>query len=316
VFANLLSVFVHGVHGVTSGNGVTNYVTNAAASVVEATNAAAEAAAEPFVAAEASLADWVSQGGIMMIPLFLCAIAALAIIIERTFSLRRIRLEAQDFTEKISRVVRADKIAEAEVICGNTPGPMAAIIKAALLKRNESTEEVRIAVEETAEREGSYLERYLPALGTIGTVSPLLGLLGTVLGMIKSSNYLAVAGSAQVSGLIGGISEALITTAAGLFVAIPAVVSHSWFTNKVNGLILDMEAWTNEILGLIASRTGALRADMDVREREGASRTRGRGSETAARTRRIRAGRTSAKKNTQSRSLRSRNVPPQSEDEV
>jgi biopolymer transport protein ExbB len=233
--------------------GAAEHVTNAAPSTVEAVEEIAAEAAEVFVAADASLADWVAQGGIMMIPLFFCAIAALAIIIERTFSLRRIRIDAREFTERISRVVRARKIAEAEVICENTPGPMAAIIKSALFARDKSGEEIRIIVEETAERESSYLERYLPALGTIGTVSPLIGLLGTVLGMIKSSNFLATFGAdtGQISGLIGGISEALITTAAGLFVAIPAVVSHSFFTNKVNVLILDMEAWTNDILALL-----------------------------------------------------------------
>jgi biopolymer transport protein ExbB len=252
-------------------------MTNAAAA---AADVAAATGASPGVAlTDASLADWITQGGIMMIPLFFCALAALAIIIERTFTLRRIRRDAADFTEKISRVVRAERGASAVIICGNTPGPMPAIIKAALDARDKSAEEGRIAVEETAERESRYLERYLPALGTIGTVSPLLGLLGTVLGMIKSSNFLAVSGSAQVSGLIGGISEALITTAAGLFVAIPAVVCHSWFTNKVNGLILDMETWTNEVLAILESRTRAPRSkDAPSVARRGTKQSAGRKS--------------------------------------
>ena len=259
-------------------------MTNAAAAAAPGvTNTAASAAlaeTTQFIAAEASLADWILQGGIMMIPLFLCAIAALAIIIERTFSLRRIRLEAQDFTEKITRIVRAGKITEAEIICENTPGPMASVIKAALAARERSGEEVRVSVEEAAERESRSLERYLPALGTIGTVSPLLGLLGTVLGMIKSSNFLAVSGSAQTAGLIGGISEALITTAAGLFVAIPAVVCHSWFTNKVNGIILDMEAWTNDILALFINgprtRAGGDAERGDMQGTQGTQGTQGR----------------------------------------
>jgi len=221
---------------------ITNQITNIAA-----------AAAEEL--AGTSLADWIVQGGIMMIPILLCALAALAIIIERAFSLRRVRIDTQSFAEKITRVVNAGRVMEAMVICENTPGPMASIVKSALGARGASgasAEEIRLAVEETAGREAGYLERYLPALGTIGTVSPLLGLLGTVLGMIKSSNFLATSGGANPAGLIGGISEALITTAAGLFVAIPVVVCHSWFTNKVNGLMLDMESRTNDILSLLS----------------------------------------------------------------
>lgn len=223
------------------------------AAVEKITNTATNADAIGNVTAvKTSLADWIVQGGIMMIPIIIGSIVALAIIIERALYLRRVQVETQRFMDKITRVVGASRIMEAMVICDNTTGPMAAIVKAAISLHDRGREEIRQVVEETAGREVAKLERYLPALGTIGTVSPLLGLLGTVLGMIKSSNHLAIAGTSNPVGLIGGISEALITTAAGLFVAIPVVVCHNWFTNKVNMLVLEMEARTTEILDILA----------------------------------------------------------------
>ncbi|MDR2733968.1 MAG: MotA/TolQ/ExbB proton channel family protein [Spirochaetota bacterium] len=225
------------------------FLAAAGAGADPATNEIAEAA--PQALAEASLADWIVQGGIMMIPIILCSIIALAIILERSFTLRQIRLEAARFFGEIRRIVGAGRIHDALIICENSKSPMARIVKAALLARQKSSEEIRLAVEESAEREAGIFERYLPALGTIGTISPLLGLLGTVLGMIKSSNFLATSGIANTAGLIGGISEALITTAAGLFVAIPVIVCHNWFNTRVNKIMLDMEADTNEILALL-----------------------------------------------------------------
>jgi biopolymer transport protein ExbB len=223
------------------------------AAVEKTTNAVTNSAAIGNVTAvKTSLADWIVQGGIMMVPIILGSIIALAIIIERAIYLRKVRIEMQRFMDKITRVVGANRIMEAMVICDNTTGPMAAIVKSAIALHDRSREEIREAVEETASREVAHLERYLPALGTIGSVSPLLGLLGTVLGMIKSSNHLAIAGTSNPVGLIGGISEALITTAAGLFVAIPVVVCHNWFTNRVNMLVIEMETRTTEILDLIA----------------------------------------------------------------
>ena len=253
---------------------MTNFATNLAAPADEglAGGLAEGLSTEGLITVKTSLADWIIQGGFMMIPILLCAILVLAIIIERTFSLRRVRRESQIFTEKITRIVRANKLMEAKVVCENSRGPLPAIVKAALLARAQSAEESRLAVEEAAERAVRPLERYLPALGTIATVSPLLGLLGTVIGMIKSSNFLATAGAANPIGLIGGISEALITTAAGLFVAIPAVVCHSWFTNKVNTIMLDMEAQTNDIIDLLARvKTPAKRQRLSVRKNDGES---------------------------------------------
>lgn len=242
-----------------------NLLLAAAGAAPAATNEIA-AGSEGFALAEASLADWIVQGGIMMIPIILCSIIALAIILERSFTLRYIRLEAERFFGEIRRIVSANRIPDALIICENSKSPMARIVKTALLARHKSSEEIRLAVEESAERESGIFERYLPALGTIGTISPLLGLLGTVLGMIKSSNFLATSGIANTAGLIGGISEALITTAAGLFVAIPVIVCHNWFGARVNRIMLDMEAETNEILELLAQQVQMTHGDQTARK--------------------------------------------------
>jgi len=187
---------------------VVNFLVAAAGTGAEPVTNAIAVGSEGFALSEASLADWIVQGGIMMIPIILCSIIALAIILERSFTLRHIRLEAERFFSEIRRIVSANRITEALIICENSKSPMARIVKTALLAREKSSEEIRLAVEESAERESGIFERYLPALGTIGTISPLLGLLGTVLGMIKSSNFLATSGIANTAGLIGGISEA------------------------------------------------------------------------------------------------------------
>ncbi len=200
-----------------------------------------------------SIAGWAIAGGIMMIPIFVASILAVAIIIERFVYLKRLRFDTETFMEKIKRVLSAGRIMEALAICENSPGPIPNLIKAGIENRNQSKEDIKEAIEDAATRELPALERFLNALGTIANISPLMGLLGTVMGMIKSTNVLAVEGTSNTIGLIGGISEALITTAAGLLVAIPVLVSYNYFTNRVNNLILEMEIRSSEVVRLLTS---------------------------------------------------------------
>lgn len=203
------------------------------------------------------LASWIVAGGVMMIPIIIASIVAMAIIIERFMYLRRVRLDSDSFMEKIRRVLGAGRMEEALAICENTPGPIPNLIRIGIEQRGQSKEEIKESIEEAATRELPVLERYLPALGTIANVSPLLGLLGTVLGMIQSTDVLATRGTADTIGLIGGISVALITTAAGLLVAIPVVVAHNFFVNRVNSLILEMEIRSTELVGLLTGKKNA-----------------------------------------------------------
>lgn len=223
--------------------------TNAAA-----TNAAAQGM-ENVTKVKTSLADWVVQGGIMMVPILLASIVAMAIIFERFLYLRKVRLDTEKFMDKIKRVLGANRIMEALAICENTMGPIPNLVKAGIEKHGHEKEDIREAIEESSTKELPKLERFLPALGTIANVSPLLGLLGTVIGMIKSSDVMATAGTSNPLGLIGGISEALITTAAGLFVAIPVLIFYNYFVNRVNSLILEMEIRSTELVSLLTDKS-------------------------------------------------------------
>ena len=228
--------------------------------VLAATKAASSTNVSNVAGKKTGLAGWIIAGDIMMIPIILASIIALAIVIERFLYLRQVRLDSDTFMDKIRRILAADRIDEALSICENTPGPIPSLIRAGIEERGGSKEEIKEAIEEAATREMPVLERYLPALGTIANISPLLGLLGTVLGMIRSTDVLATQGVAMASGvkagvgLIGGISTALITTAAGLLVAIPVLVAYNYFVNKVNSLILEMEIRSTELVGLLTGK--------------------------------------------------------------
>lgn len=228
----------------------------AAAAATSATNV------QNVAGKKTGLASWIVSGGVMMIPIILASILALAIIIERFLYLRQVRLDGDSFMEKIRRVLGADRVEEALVICENSPGPIPGLIRAGIEQKGSSKEEIKESIEEAATREMPALERYLPALGTIANVSPLLGLLGTVLGMIQSTDVLATQGTANTVGLVGGISVALVTTAAGLLVAIPVLVAHNYFVNRVNSLILEMEIRSTELVGLLTGKVkgGATRS--------------------------------------------------------
>jgi len=216
---------------------------------------------------KSGLAGWIEAGGVMMIPIILASIVALAIIIERFVYLRQVRLDSDLFMEKIRRVLGADRVEEALSICKNTPGPIPGLIRAGIEERGGTKEEIKEAIEEEATREMPALERYLPALGTIANISPLLGLLGTVLGMIKSTDVLATQGTANTVGLVGGISVALVTTAAGLVVAIPVLVAHNYFVHRINSLILEMEIRSTELVGLLTGKVKQTRSQNGIGKR-------------------------------------------------
>jgi len=228
--------------------------------VLAATKAVSSTNFSQVAGKKSGIAGWVVSGGVMMIPIIIASIVALAIIIERFLYLRQVRLDGDSFMDKIRRVLGADRVEEALSICENTPGPIPGLIRAGIEEREGSKEEIKEAIEDAATREMPALERYLPALGTIANISPLLGLLGTVLGMIKSTDVLATQGTANTLGLVGGISTALITTAAGLLVAIPVLVSHNYFVNRVNSLILEMEIRSTELVGLLTGKVKPARS--------------------------------------------------------
>lgn len=194
----------------------------------------------------------VFEGGPIMIPIIACAIVAFAVAVERFFTLRRARINTREFMETIRTVLRQNKVAEAIEVCEKTPGPIARILKAGMLKHGRRKRDIREAIEDAGQLEIPRLERYLGVLATVASISPLLGLLGTVAGMIKAFGQIqAKMGVVNPSDLAEGIGNALITTAAGLVVAIPTLVLYNYFVAKVENMILDMEISSSELVDLL-----------------------------------------------------------------
>jgi biopolymer transport protein ExbB len=199
--------------------------------------------------------DFVVKGGVLMIPIALCSIIALAIFLERLWSLRRSRVIPRDFLIEIEDLIRREKIPEAITRCRKDNSSMANIIVAGIRNFGKRREIVKEGIEEIGRREASTLERYINVVGTIAAISPLLGLLGTVFGMIKAFNVISIQGVGNPSSLAGGISEALITTAAGLVVAIPTFVLYRYLANKADALIVEMEEHSIRMVDLLKGRS-------------------------------------------------------------
>tara|TARA_B100000686_G_scaffold70757_1_gene76560 strand:+ start:4004 stop:4615 length:612 start_codon:yes stop_codon:yes gene_type:complete len=192
--------------------------------------------------------DLLWSGGILMIPLFVCSVLSLAIIIERVFVLRGKEIVKLDFVESVRGLVAEKKVKEAIILCEKNPSSIGRIM-GEVLKSNFKDRAILKEIGENAGRqEVPILEKNLQPLGTIAAVSPLLGLTGTVFGMIKVFTVISEKGIAHPSQLASGISEALVTTATGLVVGIPALVFFNYFSGKIDKSLLQIE---NQITQLI-----------------------------------------------------------------
>lgn len=185
--------------------------------------------------------DFIRAGGPVMWPLMACSILAVAIVVERLVNLRPTKVLPPAEVEHLGSLIDGGLLEQAEDYCDRHPGPLTNIVAAALEARGEAPEGIRQVVVDQGRQEVPRLQRYLVILGTVASVSPLLGLLGTVLGMIDVFRVVSTQGVGHADSLAGGISEAMITTATGLGIAIPALVAYNAFSNKANGLILEME---------------------------------------------------------------------------
>jgi len=192
------------------------------------------------------------KGGIIIFPIFFCGVLTIGIIIERLISLKNAEIDNEKFINEIEGLLRRRKIKEALELCDKNDKPVPRIIKAGLLKIDRSREEVKEAIDDAANYEIPNLEKYLGILATIATISPLLGLLGTVTGMIKAFMVIEAKGGLVNPGdLARGIWEALLTTVAGLIVAIPAYLAYNYFVSRVNSIILDMEKSATRLLDVM-----------------------------------------------------------------
>ncbi len=195
--------------------------------------------------------QFVMKGGYLMYPIMICSVLTLAILFERLFALRRSRIIPDKFIIEVSDLVRQQRMEDALTQCRLNNSSIARVLMAGISRHNKSRQQVKEAIEDVGRLEAANLERFLTILGTIAGIAPLLGLLGTVTGMIKAFSVISHAGIGNPQMLAGGISEALITTAAGLTVAIPAFVFFKLLRSRVDKRILRMERVSIEILDLI-----------------------------------------------------------------
>ncbi len=200
--------------------------------------------------------QFVMKGGYLMYPIMLCSILTLAILFERLFALRRSRIIPEKFIIEVSDLVRQQRMEDAMTQCRLNNSSIARVLMAGISRHNKPRQQVKEAIEDIGRIEAAVLERFLTILGTIAGIAPLLGLLGTVTGMIKAFNVISHAGIGNPQMLAGGISEALITTATGLSVAIPAFVFYKLLRSRVDKRILRMERVSIEVLDLIDHNGG------------------------------------------------------------
>jgi len=190
-----------------------------------------------------------NDGGPVMWPLLVFSLLAVIFIIERFLALRRAKINVNEFLAKTRKELIVNRSVKSAIqVCEDYRGPVASILKAGLLKYGQPRDDVEKTIENAALYEMGRLEKNLVWLASIANVAPLLGFFGTVAGMIKSFDALAEAGLSNPGLVASGISEALITTAAGLFVAIPAQLAYNFFMSRINKFVRDIETSSNMLL--------------------------------------------------------------------
>ena len=200
--------------------------------------------------------ELVFAGGWMMIPILLCSVVAFGIIAERIWSLRKSQIIPAGLLNKVWEMVKANKLDADNLKKLQDESPMGRILAAGLMSVKQGVSNRTVTKERIEEVAGHVIhdmERFLNTLGTIAAIAPLLGLLGTVIGMIKVFSAIVVHGSGDTAVLAGGISEALITTAAGLMVAIPALFAHRYLTRYIDELTVEMEGEAMKLLDSLYS---------------------------------------------------------------
>jgi biopolymer transport protein ExbB len=200
--------------------------------------------------------ELIVKGGVFMYPIIFCSIVALAVFIERIFLLRRKRIIPDDFIRQVEELIKKQKFSEAVFLCQSNLSSISKIFLAGLKNAKKGMWLVKEAIEERGSREALILEKHVSILATIANLTPLLGLLGTVSGMIKTFKVISVQGMGNPAPLAGGIAEALITTAAGLSVAIPTLVGHRFLKDKANTLVFEMEEDSIRLVDLMEGLGG------------------------------------------------------------
>lgn len=205
--------------------------------------------------------ELIVKGGPIMGLIILCSVIAFAVVLERIWQLRNAKIDTGKFMQDISNKVKGNRVMEAVDMCNSTKGPIARILKSGIMKYDKQKSEMKEAIEDAGVHEVPLLEKNLGVLATIAHIAPLLGLLGTVVGMLKAFQVIEGKAMSMVpvnpGDLAGGIWEALITTVAGLAVAIPTYVAYNYLVSRVDNFVLDMEKSATELVNLLSSMRGA-----------------------------------------------------------
>ncbi len=181
------------------------------------------------------------EGGFLMWPILTCSVVSLSIILERFWSLQQKRIAPDRLVAQVWQWAKAGRLDEKRLQNLRLSSPLGRILAAGLVNRSHEREVMKESIEEIGRQVAHSLDRFLNTLGIIASISPLLGLLGTVIGMIEVFSVITQQGIGDASVLAGGISKALLTTAAGLSVAIPTLIFHRYFSSKVSDLVMTME---------------------------------------------------------------------------
>jgi biopolymer transport protein ExbB len=194
----------------------------------------------------------IANGGPVIWLILIAAAIAIAVFVERALHCHRAQINSTEFLNGVRNVLKRDNVVEAISICDATPGPVARLVKTAILNRDKGRERVHEAVEEAGLAEVPLLEEKLNLLATIAQIAPLLGLLGTVLGFMEIFGQLRWQGSyANMEMLSGGIWKALICAAAGIAVAIFSHAGYNYLVSRINKIVLDMERVSSEIVNIV-----------------------------------------------------------------
>lgn len=198
--------------------------------------------------------ELVTAGGWLMVIIVICSIAAIAICIERFYVLNQRRIAPPHLLATVWKQLKAGEMDTAKLRVLRDSSPLGRILAAGLANSHHGRDVMKESIEEAAGHVVYELERYLNTLGTIAAIAPLLGLLGTVVGMIRVFAEIMSQGTGNASALAGGISEALITTAAGLCVAIPALVMHRYFSGRIDAIVVELEQQTIKLVDALHAR--------------------------------------------------------------
>jgi len=202
--------------------------------------------------------EWIVRGGPMMVPILLCSVVAFAVMIERLMYIQRIKINTRKFMGEISYSLKRNRADEAIEMCDKSLGPLPKVLKAGILKYDGTRQEIREAIEDAALHEIPRLEKNIGVLATIAQISPLLGFLGTAIGLVEIFQKIQVKAAAlspvTPADISGGIWQALIAMVAGLLVAIPTVAAYNYFVSKINYIIREMEIGATDLVSILSEK--------------------------------------------------------------